>query len=261
MKKFIIIFVMFLALVTNAKAEVNNERKLTEEEIDEIYGKCEDMIISMEEFEGALGKVFADQHNAGRVIWCFSDKIKQHSTPKQFELYEKAKARAEEFLDALLYYKGYWTIYTERSELMYRYQSFIYYVLTKDKDFALPESDKISCPFDDKITEVPICLRRDILKICNIESRRNVISHLNNLTQTTLELLKTMSDDEETLKKQIQQYYNMIFHFVVLIRGSYLMNPLDSWMYMGDVYLYEEMNGLEHLEAEEMKEPYPLPFP
>ena len=82
MKKFIIIFGVFLALVTNAKAEVNNERKLTEEEIDEIYGKCEDMIISMEEFEGALGKVFADQHNAGRVIWCFSDKIKQHSKLK-----------------------------------------------------------------------------------------------------------------------------------------------------------------------------------
>ena len=45
----------------------------------------------------------------------------------------------------------------------------------------------------------------------------------------------------------------MVFHFVVLICESDLMNSLDSWMYMGDVYLYEEMNGLEHMEAEELK--------
>jgi len=71
------------------------QRRLTDEEIDEMYGECEDMIISMKEFEGTLGEVFADQRNASRVIWCFSDKIKQHSTPKQFELYERAKAQAE----------------------------------------------------------------------------------------------------------------------------------------------------------------------
>ena len=259
MKKFLFILGLLLSSYTALYAE--EQRRLTDEEIDEMYGECEDMIISMKEFEGTLGEVFADQRNASRVIWCFSDKIKQHSTPKQFELYERAKAQAEEYLDALLYYKGYWTIYTERSELMYRYQSFIYYALTADKDFILPEPDKINCSLNDKITEVPICLKQDILKICNIESRRNVIYYLNNLTQTTLELLKTTTDDEDKLKKQIQQYYDMLFHFVVLIRESYLMNPLDSWMYMGDVYLYEEMNGLEHLEAEEMKEPYPLPFP
>lgn len=98
-------------------------------------------------------------------------------------------------------------------------------------------------------------------KICNIESRRNVIYQLNNFTQTTLELLKTILGDENKLKKQMHEYYNMIFHFVVLIRGSYLMNPINSWMYQGDIYLYEEMNGLEHMETEEWKEPYPLPFP
>ncbi|MBR3501660.1 MAG: hypothetical protein IKR92_02480 [Alphaproteobacteria bacterium] len=259
MKKIALILGLFLAFA--AKAQAGYSQTFTPEKIDEMYGKCEDMIMPMERFERTLGEVFADQHNAGRVIWCFSDKIKQHSTPQQFELYEKAKTQAEEFLDALLYYKGYWTIYTEQSELMYRYQSFIYYALTENKDFALPEPDKINCPLNDKITDVPICLKQDILKICNIESRRNVIYHLNNLTQTTLEFLKTITDDEKKLKKQMQQYYNMIFHFVVLIRESYLMNPLDSWMYMGDVYLYEEMNGLEHKEAEEMKEPYPLPFP
>jgi len=258
--KRIIVFFMLLISISN-KVNAGEQRQLTDEEIDEMYGKCEDMIISMKEFEGTLGKVFADQRNASRVIWCFSDKIKQNSTPQQFELYEKAKAQAEEFLNALLYYKGYLTIYTERSELMYRYQSFIYHALTGDKNFILPEPDKIDCQLNDKITEVPMCLKQDVLKICNIESRRNVQYYLNNLTQTTLKLLETITDDENILKKQIQQYYNMIFHFVVLIRGSYLMNPLDSWMYMGDVYLYEEMNGLEHLEAEEMKEPYPLPFP
>ena len=259
MKKFALVVGFILSLSSNLYAE--NSRTLTSEEIDDIYGRCEDMILPIDRFERALGEIFADQRNAGRVIWCFSDKIKQYSTPQQLELYEKAKTQAEEFLDDLLYYKGYWTIYTERSELMYRYQSFIYYALTKDKYFTLPEPDMINCPLNDKITEVPTCLKQDILKICNIESRRNVIYHLNNLTLTTLELLKSTTDNEDKLKKQMQQYYNMIFHFVVLIRGSYLMNPLDSWMYMGDVYLYEEMNGLEHLEAEEMKEPYPLPFP
>ena len=258
MQKFALIFGGFLSLCANARAE--DSRIFTPKEIDEIYGKCEDMIIPMKEFEKPLDKVLGDRHTAGRVIWCFSDKIKQHSNSQQFELYEKAKLQAEEFLDDLLYYKGYLN-YTSRSELMYRYQSFIYYALTGDKHFVLLEPDKINCSLNDKITEVPLCLKQDILKICNIESRRNVIYHLDNLTQTTLELLKTINDDENVLKKQMLQYYNMVFHFVALIRGSDLMNPLVSWMYMGDVYLYEEMNGLEHMEAEELKEPYPLPFP
>lgn len=254
------VFYLGVVLLFGANVYAKQEEKLTKEMIDEIYGKCEDMIIPMEEFEGSLEQVFGDQRTASRVIWCFSDKIKQHSNEQQFELYEKAKLQAEEFLDDLLYYKGFVT-YTARSELMYRYQSFIYYALTEDKDFALWEPNKINCPLSDKITEVPNCLKQDILKICNIESRRRVIYDLNNLTGTTLELLKTVTNDENILKKQMQQYYNMVFHFVVLIRESDLMNPISSWMYMGDVYLYEEMNGLEHQEAGELKEPYPLPFP
>lgn len=258
MKKIVLILGMLLSFGANVWAQ--DSRILTPEEIGEMYGKCEDMIVSMKEFEKPLNQVLGDQRTAGRVIWCFSDKIKQHSDEQQLELYEKAKLQAEEFLDNLLYYKGYLT-YTSRSELMYRYQSFIYHALTEDKDFALSEPNKINCPLSDKITEVPKCLKQDILKICNIESRRKVISNLMHLDEITLQLLKTITDNENTLKKQMQQYYNMILHFVVLIRESDLMNPLNSWMYMGDVYLYEEMNGLEHMEAEELKEPYPLPFP
>ena len=258
MKKFVLIF--FFALSGISVSVANKTELPVTDKIDKSHSKCEDMIIPMKEFEEPLGQVLGDQRTAGRVIWCFSDKIKQHSTPQQFELYEKAKVQAENFLDALLYYKGY-VNYPERSELMYRYQSFIYHALTKDKDFALIEPDKINCPLNDKITEVPICLKQDILKICNIESRRNVIYHLNNFTQTTLELLKTITGDENKLKKQMHEYYNMIFHFVVLIRSSDLMNPINSWMYQGDVYWYEEMNGLEHMETQEWKEPYPLPFP
>ncbi|MBQ8481784.1 MAG: hypothetical protein IJ532_04560 [Alphaproteobacteria bacterium] len=258
MKKFVLILGLVLSLSTNAWAE--DSQTLISREFDGIYGKCEDMIIPMKEFEKPLEKIFGDQHIAGRVIWCFSDKIKQHSNLQQFELYEKAKLKAEKFLDDLLYYKGYLN-YTSRSELMYRYQNFIYYALTEDKDFAFIESNKIDCPLNDKITEVPKCLKQDVLKICNIESRRQVISALNRLDEITFQLLKTITNDEDILKKWMQQYYNMILHFVVLIRESDLMNPLNSLMYMRDVYLYEEMNGLEHMEAEELKEPYPLPFP
>lgn len=161
MKKFVLIF--FFALSGISVSIANKTELPVTDKIDESHSKCEDMIIPMKEFEEPLGQVLGDQSTAGKVIWCFSDKIKQHSTPQQFELYEKAKVQAEDFLDALLYYKGY-VNYSERSELMYRYQSFIYHALTKNKDFALIEPDKINCPLNDKITEVPMCLKQDILK-------------------------------------------------------------------------------------------------
>ena len=73
MKKLVLILGLCLSLGANARAD--DSHVLTPEEIDETYGKCEDMIIPMKEFEKTLNQVLGDQHTAGRVIWCFSDKI------------------------------------------------------------------------------------------------------------------------------------------------------------------------------------------
>jgi len=228
--------------------------------IDDFYGKCEDLIPPVKEAEVPLGHFFADEKNAGRVSWCFTDKIKQHSNPEQFELYVKSKDLMEKFIDDMLYYKGFLT-YPENAQLKYKFQSFVYFRLTGDKQYDVPETHKIDCSLNDKITEAPTCLEQDILKICNIHTRRGVISILRLTSEATIELFKSISTDENTIKQWMKEYYNLIYGFVISIRESDLMNPINSDLFLHDVYIYEEMNGLEHLEANELKEPYPLPFP
>jgi len=227
-----------------------------------VYTDCDKLILSAQEAEVPLGNFFPDVRTAGRVSWCFRDKIRQKATEKQFELYQKAEKLMEEFLDDMLFYKGGHTIYCENAQLKYKFQSFIYFKLTGDKKFEIPEPDKLTCHLKQNLTEAPICLKEDILKICNIQTRRSVIYRLHVTSEATLELFKAITSDENTIQQWMAEYYNLVYRFVILIREDKdLMNPLLSSMFMYDWHIYEEMNGRELEEVSEVPNSYPIPFP
>jgi len=223
---------------------------------------CEEWLIPIEEAEVPLFSIFIDKYVAYKVSWCFSQKIKKHSTPQQFEHYTKAKDLLDKTLDNLLFYKGGMNDGIVVYEMLYKFQSFVLEKLTGDLQYKVPDPYHIACDLEEKITELPKCLQQDIYKICNIQIRRDIDYYFRETDTQILKLFESITSDEKRQKEWMLDFYNLIYRFVILIReNEYLMNPINSNMFMSDWFLFEKMNGRELEETNTVPKPYPIPFP
>ena len=194
---------------------------------------------------------------------CLINATHKHLSEEQYELYIKLVESIKKTADAVLYYKseGKYCSVMEYSFLII-VQSFIHNKITNDKQYEVKNPYKIGCEFEKEILETPICLVREILKLCNIETRRHVQAYLTNTTKAMYNFLQTVTNDQQTLQQWIKEYYNLMQLFTEMVKADdILMNPINSYQFMQDWYLLEKMNGIEPMEVSEVPKPYPLPFP
>ena len=226
--------------------------------------RCEEeYLIPIESAEVPLGNIFPDIKTSGQVSWCFTQKIKRKATKKQFDLYMKSLDTLYDFLEDMLYYKGdHVSGVLANYEMRYKFQSFYLAKITNNKQYEVPEPYKISCKLNEKLYLPPECIKRDSMKICNIERRRTVTNNLFMLSALVFEMVETVTSDKEKQQQYMLQFYNLMYRFVMMIKESEdLMNPINSTQFMEDWNIVKIMNGQELDEVVSVPKPYPLPFP
>ena len=225
--------------------------------------KCSPYLLPIKDDESPLGQFFSDTGSGYVVTLCFANEIKKYSTAKQFDLYKKAEEHLKDYLEGLLYYKGnYFSSAQAKDEMLYKFQSFYLAKITQDKQYEVLQTHQINCKLDKGLNRPPSCLIQDVLKTCNIVSRRMMMYDLYQLSEIMFRIFETTTSDKEQKRQYMLQFYNLMYRFVMMIReNEYLMNPINSVQFMADWNAVKIMNGQELDEVISVPKPYPIPFP
>lgn len=265
MKKFVFVLGLFLAFYTNARAQDINQNQPEQKRSDISYRKCEDLLMPTKVADKPLLSLFADIKIAELTNNCFMQKIKEISTPKQFEYYEITYRSLTVIFNAILYYKG--KLFEQKiavEELLYRFQSYFYSELTGNKDFSIPNQYSLDNSLHHRIIYKNI--ERLLMKLSNLETRRNVRrawflaengmgnffyysgysgkEHFNALIDKKTEFMKTM--------------YQLL---MLLKHNKYFMDPNNSVQFFNDCSEWEIMTGENVSGWGTNNLSCPIPFP
>ena len=242
MKKFLFIFLMFFlfAYITDATEKDDCEQRL-----------------ATEDAQAPLLSVFPDEKTAQDAVQCLAKKIQQETTSEQFELYENAFKYVKNILTGMLFYKGR---EEEQPQVILTFlcdfQRFLLFKLRRNQSDEMPNTYKLD-------TEYPYKkLQQEILKISNIQGRRDERFSLLQASINTQKFFETLSKNKEETNLLRQDFYNLIYSFVQrLKKDTYLMNALNSETFIGDWFDWEAMQGHIITDDSAVPEPYPIPFP
>ena len=265
MKKFVFVLGLFLAFYTNAWAQDINQNQPEQKRSDISYRKCENLLMPTKVADKPLLSLFADIKIAELTNNCFMQKIKEISTPKQFEYYEITYRSLTVIFNAILYYKG--KLFEQKiavEELLYRFQSYFYSELTGNKDFSIPNQYSLDNSLHHRIIYKNI--ERLLMELSNLETRRNVRrawflaengmgnffyysgysgkEHFNALIDKKTEFMKTM--------------YQLL---MLLKHNKYFMDPNNSVQFFNDCSEWEIMTGENVSGWGTNNLSCPIPFP
>lgn len=214
-----------------------------------------------------LLQFFADLSTARESSDCLEQQIVLVATSQQKEIYSALKEDMKHILDSMFYYKGdyYYSGRTDASlvakyELFYQFQSFLYAKMSHNSTYEVANPYKL----DDvgSLARVPLQLELEMLKLCNIEGRRNLEAYLLQAGKDMLLFFSTLAQDDKTQTQWMIEYENLLYKFVNDLRqDKYFMNPLNSKFFMEDWLVWEYMAGRPVTEESEVPSPPPLPFP
>jgi len=194
---------------------------------------------------------------------CVLNETEKFTTKEQFAIYLKIIEDMKELEDYALYYKAGGNYPTDvEYYFLIIFQSVILNKLTNDKQYEVINPYPINCELEKNTIEPPMCLYREVLKICNIESRRHIKGQLRHTSELVYNFFQTITNDQPTLQQWMKEFYNLIQLFVEMVKADdILMDPIYSDLFMRDWGVFRVMNGIEIEEVSEVPKPYPLPFP
>jgi len=207
-----------------------------------------------------IGGYYKDYMNTSN---CVINETKKFTTKEQLDIYLKIIEDMKELEDYVLYYKAAGNHPTNmKYSFLIIFQSFILNKLNNDKQYEIINPYQINCELEDNVIESPMCLYREVLKICNIESRRHIKGQLRHTSELVYNFFQTITNDQPTLQQWMKEFYNLIQLFVEMVKADdILMDPIYSDLFMRDWGVFRVMNGIEIEEVSEVPKPYPLPFP
>lgn len=226
------------------------------------YYTCEDLTFPQLIEDKPLLSMFLDAEIARKTNECFTQKIENSLTPKQFEYYGQVYANLEAVLQAMLFYKGKpYEQYIAMHEMLYMFQKYFYAQLNNDKSYDFPIHHPYKTSPESWGKERP--LEQEMLKITNLEARRKELQYLNSAISAMGNFFYSSGiQDTDILQRKKMDFITVVYQFVMKIKqDKYFMDPNNSIHFFNDCVTWEIMSGEKTTGWGTKKLSCPIQFP